>query len=108
MVTTLANLGSWLSGLVSWAWGVFMQIWTNVGEWALDMIITPFDFFIGLGVDAISAISVPALPNYLASVPADVLNIAALLNLGPCLGLITSAWMVRIGLQMIPFTRLGS
>lgn len=44
----------------------------------------------------------------MSDMPADVLNIMGLLGLGNCMSLIVTSLIIRITLQMIPFTRLGS
>lgn len=46
--------------------------------------------------------------NSLDGLPSDVLNIMGLVGLGQCMGFIVTALIIRITLQLIPFTRLGS
>ena len=43
-----------------------------------------------------------------SSMPEEIINILGLLGVGPACGIIVAAIAIRLVLQLIPFTRLGS
>lgn len=77
-----------------------------------DIVYFVFDVFLGFVVGILSALSSLFssinFANAFTNLPPEVLNMLGLLGLGECLGLIISSLIVRITLQLIPFTRLGS
>lgn len=77
-----------------------------------DILFFAFDIFLGFVVGLLSAFSNvfnPAMfSNLFQDFPPETLNILGLLGFAECLGLIVSSIVIRITLQLIPFTRLGS
>lgn len=77
-----------------------------------DVVFFIFDIFLGFVIGLFSAFSslfnAVNFGNAFTGLPPEVLNMLGLLGFGECLGLIVSSLVIRITLQMIPFTRLGS
>lgn len=77
-----------------------------------DVVFFIFDIFLGFIVGVLSAFSSLFsninFGNTFANLPPEVFNMLGLLGFGECLGLIVSSLIIRITLQLIPFTRLGS
>ena len=62
-------------------------------------------------VKAISAIDLSGIQPHLSAaggLPGEILNIMSLLGVGTCVSIIAAAIGIRLVLQLIPFTRLGS
>lgn len=69
-----------------------------------------FDQLLGLVVSALSAIDLGGLNNYnpQTGFTSEMLNIMGLIGLGEASAIIVTAIGIRLILQLIPFTRLGS
>lgn len=46
--------------------------------------------------------------TYISGLPSDLVNMLGLLRVGEALAIILAAILIKIALQLIPFTRLGS
>ena len=66
----------------------------------MDIVVSAID---GLPLDTISTNS-----TAWGSLPGEVLNIMGLLGVGTAVTIISAAIGIRLVLQLIPFTRLGS
>ena len=77
-----------------------------------DVVFFIFDIFLAFVIGLFSAFSglfnAVNFGNAFSALPPEALNMLGLLGFGECLGLIVSSLIIRITLQMIPFTRLGS
>lgn len=103
IIDSLYAVANWLAGLVGkLVEGVFTVI-KNAFLWA-------FDGLLGVAVSALQAMSfsIPTASSYWAQVPAEILSILSVLGFAEAMGIIASAIVIRLGLQLIPFVRLGS
>ena len=104
ILKTLQAIWKWFSDL---AGDQFQKLWdllTDLVCWALDGIL-------GLIVSAVGALDVSGLDNYTNSVgevPGEIINIMQMAGLGTASQIILAAIGIRLVLQLIPFTRLGS
>lgn len=77
-----------------------------------DLFYFCFDMLLGFLVGIFSAFSnlfnQVTFANMFNGFPEQTLNIMGLLGFGECIGLIVSSLIIRMTLQLIPFTRLGS
>lgn len=104
IIDTIVAFGDWLLGLVK---AVITAIWDFCG----DVIAFIFDKLLSFGVTALNAMDVSAISGQTGawgSIPAEVMNILGLIGLGQCFAIIAAALVIRFGLQLIPFVRLGS
>jgi len=103
IIDTIVAFGDWLLGLVK---GIFESVWDFCQDgvcWVVDKLLSFVVSLLG-GIDT-SGIS--AVGSW-SSLPAEILNILGLLGFGQCMGIIGAAILIRLGLQLIPFVRLGS
>lgn len=77
-----------------------------------DVFFFAFDALVGFMVSLMSGLgslfSALDFTNVFSSMPTEVLNIMGLVGLGHCMGLIVTSLIIRMSLQLVPFTRLGS
>lgn len=78
-----------------------------------DLLLWIFDQFINLVVTLITALpsidfSVLNPGKYFPSLPSSMINMMQYLHVDVAIGMIISALVIRLTLQLIPFTRLGS
>jgi len=104
----LGKFVSLASIVIAIAVAAFVGLWllsTDMAAWlfeqVLDLIIVILDSF-NLSFDFLN------VAQYIPALPADVVNLMGLLGVGQALGLIFGAIVIKVILQLIPFTRLGS
>lgn len=77
-----------------------------------DAFIWLFESFMSLAVMILSGMgdmfAALNIAQYISAIPPDVQNIMALIGFGECMGMVIVAVGIRLLLQLIPFTRLGS
>ena len=80
---------------------IFKDIFAFCFEALMDLVILAISglssLFQGLNVT-----------QYFSALPPEVIYFSNLCSLGTCMGMIISAITIRLLLQLIPFTRLGS
>lgn len=100
----LAAIVQWFSDL---AIAIFVSLWDilkDISSWIFEQSLS-------VVITAVGAVDVSAFANIqtaMGSIPAGVMQVMSALGLGYALGLVTSALLIRFGLQLIPFVRLGS
>lgn len=99
-----------ITAVLSWFSALFVAIFVSIWDVVKDAFSWLFDQVLSVATSAITAIDVSGLSNVngFGSVPADVLNIMALIGVGKAITIITAAIGIRFALQLIPFVRLGS
>lgn len=107
VLAKFAALASWFGSLAVaffgalWLFGTDLVCW--VMEGALRVLQTILD---GLpGTEAFAALN-PA--QYINGAPAELVNMMGLMRIGEALAIILAAIGIKLVLQVIPFTRLGS
>lgn len=93
----------WFASLFA---SVFIALWDVVTDafcWLLEQLLK-------IVTTALQAIDFGGLANYAqnATLPGEILNILGLLGVGTAITIIVTAITIRLGLQLIPFVRLGS
>lgn len=86
-------------------------IFNTVWDMLKDFLIYCVDALLELGISILNglALSFDWNPSeYINGLPSDVTNVLGLVGLGEATVIITGAILVRLVLQLIPFTRLGS
>lgn len=104
-------LFSKISAVVGWFADLFIAIFVAIWDVVKDAFSWLFEQVMKIAVDAISTIDLGGIGGFsssVGSIPADLMNILALLGVGRAITIITAAIGIRIVLQLIPFTRLGS
>jgi hypothetical protein len=104
----LAKIAASIQWLGLLAVAVFVAGW----DFIRDAATWPFEQIMSIVVSAAGGVPIPAaLTTNLSawgSIPAEVLNILGLLQVGTAIAIIAAAIGVRLILQMIPFVRFGS
>ena len=98
-------------GFAEWIGRLFVAVFAAAWDFIRDAVCWPFEQMLDLVVSALGALDVSGLSaniNAWGSLPAEVTNILGLLGAGQATIIISSAIGVRLVLQLIPFTRLGS
>lgn len=103
IIATLVAFGAWVWGLVK---NVFLALW----DMLVDGISYVADKVLSFGVSMLGGVDVSGVQAVGAwgTLPAEILNVLGLLGFGTCMGIIAAALAIRLGLQLIPFVRLGS
>ncbi|HZY18630.1 MAG TPA: DUF2523 family protein [Ramlibacter sp.] len=101
-----------VAAVVKWFSDLFVAVFTAAYDLLRDVPAWCFDQVLSVAVSAVTALDTSALSNAAAggwgSIPAEVSNILSLLGVGTAITIITAAIGVRLVLQLVPFTRLGS
>lgn len=104
IIAKIVGFASWIGKLVVSCfvalWDVIKDAFSWLFEQCLEVAIA------GIGLIDVSVVQQAS--SWWSAVPADVLNILGLIGFGEALALIFAAIMIRMTLQLIPFTRLGS
>lgn len=109
----MQGLINFLSEFVNWIFALILAVVKTLVNMLQDMVLWVFDqlghavtFLLGLlDFDFMESTTFQDAVNNL---PPQVLNVFYILGLPYCLGLIVSAIFIRLFMQLIPFTRLGS
>jgi hypothetical protein len=108
---------------MEWLTDWFTSVWESFERWGKSLVLTVFDVFKdvlyfvletileivqlilnGLG----SMFDAMNFAQYISAIPPDVANVMGLIGLGQAVTMIVGAIGIRVVLQLIPFTRLGS
>lgn len=77
----------------------------DIPPWILDQMLS---IATSLLTGVLSLLEPVDLGQYLTGLPSEVSWTLSMIGLPQCIGIISSAIVVRLLLQLIPFTRLGS
>lgn len=105
------QLFSKISSVLGWFAALAVAIFEAMYLMLKDVFSWIFDSVLSVAVTAISAIDTSSITPYInsaGSLPGQLLNILGLLGVGQAITIISAAIVIRLGLQLIPFTRLGS
>ncbi len=94
-----------------WIGDLFKEVFVSLWELVTDAFIWCFDGLLGVTVSVLNTVDVSPLQATQGAwrqLPGMLLEALAAIGLVPALGVIVSAIGIRLVLQLIPFTRLGS
>lgn len=102
-----------LMQFVLWLYAIVVALFVTLSNVLYDFVCWIFEEVLTLVLYIIGTISVDIFPTDLMrstflSLPPEVLNVIFYLHLPYCVGLVLSSLFVRLMLQLVPFTRLGS
>lgn len=100
---TITTLVKFFSDLIV---NVFKALW----DMATDLVCWVIEKLLDLVVSTVKALDLSGLQGFAPAggLPAEILNVMALCGVGSAVAIITTAIGIRLALQLIPFTRLGS
>lgn len=105
------QLFSKLTGIAEWCVKLVQQLAKDGWEMATDVPAWCFDQVLGVVVSMVGELDLTGLDQYQntwTQLPAEIANAAAYLGIVQAGGIIATAIGIRLLLQLIPFTRLGS
>lgn len=94
-----------------WLGQLFVAVFVALWDLLRDALTWPFEQVMTLIQTALGAIDLSGISTSglnMGTVPAEMMNLLSLLGIGTALGMIVAAIGIRLLLQLIPFTRLGS
>lgn len=106
-----SSLFAKLAAIVEWCIELVKQLFKDGWEMVTDVPAWAFDQLLGVVVSAIADLDLSGFDSYTATwstLPGEVLNAVAYLGVVEAAVIITTAIGIRLVLQLIPFTRLGS
>ncbi len=86
---------------------VFVALW----DLLRDAMCWPFEQIMDIVVSAVSALDLSGISTYTGTwgtLPAEIINVLGLIGVAEVSVIIITAIGIRLILQLIPFTRLGS
>lgn len=111
MAAAFTMLFAKISAVISWFSSLFISIFVAAWSMGKDLLSWGFDQILKVIISIISSIDVSglqSLANSAGGVPASIVNILSILGVGTAISIISAALLIRLGLQLIPFVRLGS
>lgn len=99
-----------LSALLGWIGELFVSVFVALWEMTTDVFCWVVEQLLKVVTSALQAIDFNGLSGYAqgATLPGEIMNVLGLLGVGTAITIILSAIAIRLGLQLIPFVRLGS
>ena len=100
-----------IAAVVQWFSDLFVAIFKALWDFIRDAVCWPFEQIMDIVISAVQALPLDNLATQSTawgSLPGEVLNVLGLLGVGTAVTIISAAIGVRLVLQLIPFTRLGS
>lgn len=111
MVAGFTMLLAKLAAMLEWVGRLFIAVFTAAWDFIRDAVCWPFEQVLKIVLSAVSAVDLTPVTTGLGqwgALPGEVLNIMGLLGVGQAASIIVGAIGIRLVLQLIPFTRLGS
>lgn len=111
LVGFFSKLWKKVTDVLDWALDLVKNIFKAAWDFAVDVVSWAFDGLMGIVVDAMKAIDTSAIAgagSAWGGLPGEVINVLGLLGIGQAAAIIVAAIGIRLVLQLIPFTRLGS
>lgn len=112
---TISDVLGWiLEKIVQFATYVkdlYLQVFKDAWEMLTDTWVWVFDQMLSVAVSALGSLDLSGITqhtNAWGSLPSEVLEVTSALGLGSALAVIGAAILIRMLLQLVPFTRLGS
>lgn len=111
MGALFTSLFAKLASIVRWIGDLAVAVFTALWDFVRDAACWPFEQLMDVVVSAVQALDLSGFAQYAhvwGDLPAELVNILGLLGIGQASAIIVMAIGIRLVLQLIPFTRLGS
>lgn len=110
MVSGFTMLLKKLADILQWIADLFVAVFVALFDLVKDGFSWLFEQMLEIVIDALEAIDVSGISaaGGWGELPGEVLNILALLGVAQAVSIIIASIGIRLILQLIPFTRLGS
>lgn len=101
----IVGFAAWIGALAVACFAAWWLLGTDLFAWLFEQVLD-------IAISALNALDVDFQQfnpgNYIGGLPPELVNMLGLLRVGEAFTIIASAAVIRITLQLIPFTRLGS
>ena len=99
-----------VTAVIKWFSELFVAIFVSMWDVLTDLVCWGLEGLLKIVSAAVQAIDFGGFSQYTSSssLPGEILNILGLLGVGTAIAIIALAITIRVGLQLIPFVRLGS
>ena len=99
-----------IKAVIKWVVETIGEVFKAAWDFLKDAVSWVLEQILDIAISAANALDLSALDGFngAGSLPAEVVNVMQLLGVGTAIGIITAAIGIRLLLQLIPFTRLGS
>lgn len=111
MAAAFTMLFQKLAAIVSWFGKLAVAVFQAGWDMLSDLVCWGFDGLLGIAVTAMNAVDLSGLNGAFGAwsqLPPELLNVMGLMGVGAASAIIVAAIGIRLLLQLIPFTRLGS
>lgn len=111
MAAAFTALFAKLAAIVAWFGSLFVAVFKAGWDMLSDLVCWGFDGLLGIAVTAMNAVDLSGLNGAFGAwsqLPHEMLNVMGLMGLGAASAIVVAALGIRLLLQLIPFTRLGS
>lgn len=100
-----------IAAVVQWFSDLFVAIFIALWHMLTDLFCWVLEQCLGVAFSAVDVIDTSPVSGAIGvffQLPAEMTNMLMLLGFGECMTVISAALLTRMGLQLIPFVRLGS
>ena len=106
-------ISNFITGLWDELKDFFMTALVTMQDMIKDVFFWVFETLMDFGIYVLNSVSgileFDFNPGqYITALPPEVVEIIGVIRLGECMAIIVGAIVIKVTLQMIPFTRLGS
>lgn len=111
MAAAFSMLFAKLVELASWFGKLFVAVFKAAWHMVTDVVCWSLEGVLEVAVSMASEVDTSGIATSISawgSLPSEVMNVLGLLGAGEAVGIIVTAIGIRLALQLIPFTRLGS
>lgn len=105
------SLIKYIEKILKWFSDLAVAIFTAAWDMLSDVFCWLLDGLLGIAIAAANSLDVSGLEGYannFGDMPGEIVNIMQLAGLGTASQIVIAAIGIRLLLQIIPFTRLGS
>lgn len=104
LLAKLAALAGWFGDLFVSVFVALWDIFRDIASWTFEQVMSVAVLAInGVSLDALTQ----AFPGF-GEIPAQMMIVMSAIGLGQAFAMIAASITIRLTLQLIPFTRLGS
>lgn len=99
-----------LVDIIQWFADMFVAVFVAAWDIFRDLFAWVFEQLLDIAIAAANSLDLSRFDNVTGwgELPSEIINIMGLLGIGTASSIILSAVVIRLVLQLIPFTRLGS
>lgn len=116
LITDTVDFFIWLYDLIidffPWLWSFLKQLFIALMNILQDFMSWIFEELLDLAISLLNSVpgveTLQQLSQYYGGLPSEVLSMMGLIGIPEATGIIVTAILIRLFLQLIPFTRLGS